>query len=178
MKYIGEAFQGRAAYMSVDAVVGGNPGPSLADLKAELAHALAKALTSSGGRDDTLGGLGCVSAFEGWEARLRDAVVAVHGQWAEQRALSEQTKFSGVKGSEVSVVHEVLIGDAAFPTDVWVARCGWRFGAVRHERCRGDRITCSKCSGRLRSQLPAGGSRAATGSVASVSAGERASSPP
>ena len=50
-----------------------------------------------------------------------------------------------VKRHGGSVTHEVVIGDASFPPDLWLTRCGWRFGAARHERCQGGATTCRKC---------------------------------
>ena len=43
--------------------------------------------------------------------------------------------------------HEVVCADPSLPPDVWVTRCGWRFGASRHIRMLidGAPVTCPKC---------------------------------
>eukprot|EP00971_Amphidinium_carterae_P320612 6372519-Amphidinium_carterae.1 len=62
----------------------------------------------------------------------REGYEEEHGQI---RALSRST-----------FVHGVLIGDVAFPLDIWVTLCGWHFGYSRH-LTSGEKVTCRRCLG-------------------------------
>eukprot|EP00971_Amphidinium_carterae_P122112 2418005-Amphidinium_carterae.1 len=58
--------------------------------------------------------------------------------------------YGGVRAaSRSTVVHAVLIGEVAFPLEIWVTRCGWHFGFTRHLRTMfgGWGVWCGRCGG-------------------------------
>ena len=58
----------------------------------------------------------------------------------------QRQRLGGVRSAgRGEKIHEVVLGDAAFPPEVWVTRCGWRFGLTSHERCSEDLVSCAKC---------------------------------
>eukprot|EP00971_Amphidinium_carterae_P327780 6459318-Amphidinium_carterae.1 len=77
---------------------------------------------------------------------------------------ADRDLYGGVRAlSRNTVVHGVLIGDVAFPLDIWVTLCGWHFGYSRHLRTSGEKVTCRRCLGLV-------GGRALGGEVSGGSA--------
>ena len=95
-------------------------------------------------RVDAAVGKRCVETYSQWEDKVRAAVAQVHGAWAKQWVDEQRGRLGGVRSAE-NEVHEVVVGDAMFPIDVWVTRCGWRFGHSKHSRCPVVNVTCKKC---------------------------------
>ena len=46
---------------------------------------------------------------------------------------------------EESRAHWVSLGDAAFPTSLWMTRCSWEFGLAEHVRRKRSEANCGNC---------------------------------
>ncbi|CAK0859757.1 unnamed protein product [Prorocentrum cordatum] len=145
-KYVGDALGERVSEASRVAAAGGpggrsDPGPSLSDLKSLLREVVAEC---GGTTVEAEVEKRCAAAFASWEGKLHAASEQAHEVWAKQWAAERKELVGGVRSTE-GEVHEVVVGDAVFPTDMWVARCGWRFGRSWHERCPVTGVSCKKC---------------------------------
>ena len=147
IKYIGEAQHDTASNASIVAASGsGAPQPSFNDLKAWVLREIRK--STGGMRVSSPGESGkevVTEAILSWEKAVGDAAAVAHESWAKMWEDRQQARVGGVHRRDGLVVHEVLLGDAALPVDLWVTRCGWRFGSSPHVRGDVDRRSCMSC---------------------------------
>ena len=127
LKYIGETLRERASFASI--------GPTLCDLRQDLKSASAPSVD----------GMEIVRVLENWERTWKQHLSAQQEWLANSWIDQQRAQLGGVARGSVVKVHEVVVGDAAFPIDVWVTRCGWRFGRSAHVRKHANAVTCSRC---------------------------------
>ena len=147
LKYISEALNAQACSASVVAAAG-SPllGPTLKNLAIETGMA---PLVSSGtsGEVQFVEKLVCdrvAAAVEDIETKVYQALTGLQAKTNEWRAMRDQ-QWGGVVATGSDKRHEVLLGDVCFPLDLWVTRCGWRFGGSPHRRVGGGSYNCRKC---------------------------------
>ena len=143
-RYIAEALHDLAATAPVMAATrcgaAGIPDlmAAVADLTSELR---AQRASPAGSSTDAILADGARNLAASFAGALQAEVLAAKAEMAKAQGL-EQDEVGGVirsasigrvKGAP-DVVHQVFVGEAAFPIEAWVTYCGWRFGYVKHTR--------------------------------------------